>query len=72
MLKCQSMTCLSKVVKGEDAYIGTQVEARLRWDILPKNIRLEGGVAHIIAGDLMAGAVKKDTTYAYTQAVFKF
>ncbi len=30
-------------ITGEDSYIGTQMEARLRWDIIPNNIRLEGG-----------------------------
>ena len=59
-------------IKGTDAYIGTQIEARLRWDIVPKNIRLEGGVAHIFAGDLMDEAGKKDTTYAYTQLGLQF
>jgi hypothetical protein len=59
-------------INGKDSYIGTQIETRVRWDILPKNIRLEGGVAHIFAGDLMTSANKNDTTYAYTQAVFTF
>jgi len=35
-------------IKDEDAYTGTQVEARLRWDILPDNILLEGGL-HIFS-----------------------
>ena len=59
-------------ITGEDAYIGTQMEARLRWDIIPNNIRLEGGVTHIIAGDLMEGAAKVDSTFAYTQIELKF
>jgi len=59
-------------ITGNDSYIGTQIEARVRWDILPKNIRLETGIAHIFAGDLMKGAGKVDSTYAYTQIGLKF
>ncbi|MCK5871611.1 MAG: alginate export family protein, partial [Methylococcales bacterium] len=59
-------------INGTNSYIGTQIEARLRWDILPKNVRLEGGVAHIFAGNLMENADKKDSTYVYSQMVLKF
>jgi hypothetical protein len=59
-------------ITGKEAYIGTQLEARLRWDILPKNLRLEGGVAHIFAGDLMDSAHKKDSTYVYSQMTLHF
>ncbi|MCK4494480.1 MAG: alginate export family protein, partial [Methylococcales bacterium] len=59
-------------INDTDAYIGTQIEARLRWDVLPKNVRLEGGIAHIFAGDLMKNAHKKDSTYVYSQMVLKF
>ncbi len=59
-------------INGTDSYIGTQIEARIRWDILPKNVRLEGGIAHIFAGDLMENAHKKDSTYVYSQMVLKF
>jgi hypothetical protein len=53
-------------------YIGTQLETRLRWDIVPGNLRLEAGAAHIFAGDLMDKAGKTDATYIYTQASFSF
>jgi len=59
-------------IKGSQSYIGTQLEARLRWEPLPKNLQLEGGVAHLFAGDLMRQAGKGDMTYAYTQATVKF
>jgi len=59
-------------IKGSQAYIGTQIEARLRWEPLPKNLQLEGGVAHLFAGDLMNQAGKGDATYVYTQATVKF
>ena len=55
-----------------DNYIGTQVEARVRWEILPQNIRIELGAAHLFAGDVMDGAGKSDATYLYSQAVFWF
>jgi len=57
---------------GQDAYIGTQVEARLRWEPLPNNLRIEGGVAHLFSGDLIDQAGNGDSTYAYTQASIKF
>jgi len=55
-----------------DNYIGTQIEARVRWKVLPKNIRIEAGAAHLFAGDVMDGAGKSDATYVYSQAVFWF
>ena len=63
---------ISNPAGQSENYIGTQIETRLRWDIIPKNLRLEGGVAHIFAGDLMDRAGKKDVSYVYTQAVFSF
>ena len=59
-------------IKGQDAYIGTQVEARLRWEPLPNNLRIEGGVAHLFSGDLIVQAGNGDSTYAYTQVSVKF
>jgi hypothetical protein len=53
-------------------YIGTQVETRLRWDVVPGNLRFEAGAAHIFAGDLMDNAGKTDTGYFYTQASLSF
>jgi hypothetical protein len=53
-------------------YIGTQIEARLRWDAVPKNIRLEAGAARIFAGELMENAGKDDVTYLYTSITLTF
>ncbi len=53
-------------------YIGSQIETRLRWDIIPKNLRLEAGAAHIFSGDLMNNAGKQDVSYFYTQASLSF
>jgi len=55
-----------------DNYIGTQFEARVRWEVAPKNIRVEAGAAHLIAGDVMNNAGKSDATYLYSQMVFSF
>lgn len=59
-------------ISGQDGFIGTQIETSLQWEPLPGNLALEGGVAHIIAGDLMDEAEKNDTTYGYTQVTVKF
>lgn len=59
-------------INGSDSYIGTQIEARLRWKALPGNLHFETGVAHVFAGDLMDSAGKDDSTLTYVQATFKF
>lgn len=59
-------------VIGQDAYIGTQIEARFRWEPLPTNLQVEAGVAHLFAGDLINQLGNGDTTYAYTQVSVKF
>ncbi len=57
---------------GTESYIGSQLETRLRWDALPGNLRLESGLAYLIAGDLMNEMQKQDSTYGYLQALIKF
>ncbi len=59
-------------IKGDQAYIGTQIEARLRWEPVSDNLRFEAGVAHLFSGKLMVQAGKGDVTYLYTQATVKF
>ncbi len=59
-------------IDGRQAYIGTQLEARLRWEPLSGNMQIEGGVAYLFAGDLMKQAGKNNTHYAYTQVTVKF
>ncbi|MFT5397202.1 MAG: hypothetical protein ACI85N_002420 [Gammaproteobacteria bacterium] len=63
---------ITNVAGQSDNYIGTQIEARVRWEVLPKNIRIEAGAAHLLAGDVMDNAGKSDATYLYSQAVFWF
>lgn len=58
-------------INGQDAYIGTQIEARFRWQPIAKSLQLEAGVAHLFAGDLIDQSGNGDTTYAYTQITVK-
>jgi hypothetical protein len=55
-----------------ESFIGTQVEASLRWDIIPKSVQVELGGAYLSAGDLMTGANKGDSSYFYSQWVLSF
>ncbi len=59
-------------INGQDAYIGTQLEARFRWQPVAKSVLFEAGVAHLFVGDLIKQAANSDTTYAYTQMTVKF
>lgn len=63
---------ISNSIGQSDNFIGTQIEARVRWELVPKNIRVETGAAHLFAGDIINGASKNDSSYFYTQAVFWF
>ena len=57
-------------------FIGQQIEARLRWEVIPNNIRVEAGVAHLFAGEFMDDAPNSnrqgDATYVYSQIGFTF
>ncbi len=59
-------------INESNPYIGTQIEGRLRWDILPGNMRMETGFVHLISGDLMNAVNRNDVTYGYFQAAIKF
>lgn len=56
------------------SFVGSQLEMRLRWDVVPGNVRLETGAAHLFAGkfadDAPNGNDQGDATYVYTQLVF--
>jgi hypothetical protein len=57
-------------------YVGTQVELALRWQAIPGNLTLEGGYAHLFAGDFIDDAPNSnrqgDSNYVYTQATIEF
>jgi hypothetical protein len=59
-----------------DSFIGQQVEMRLRFEVVPKNIRFEAGVAHLFAGEFMRDAPNTngqgDVTHVYSQIGFQF
>lgn len=54
------------------SYLGTQFEMRLRWELLPGNLRLETGYAHLFDGDFIENAPNSsrpgDLDYFYLQA----
>ncbi len=58
------------------SYVGSQIELRARWRIFPKNVTLEGGYAHLFAGEFMDNAPtspsRGDADYVYTQIVLEF
>jgi hypothetical protein len=57
-------------------YVGSQIEMRVRWRIFPKNVTLEGGYAHLFAGEFMDDAPTSPSRggadYVYTQIVFEY
>ncbi len=58
------------------SFIGQQVELRVRWEVVPNRIRLEGGAAHLFAGEFMRDAPNSNcqgsATYLYSQIGFTF
>ncbi|HEX9646605.1 MAG TPA: alginate export family protein, partial [Alphaproteobacteria bacterium] len=57
-------------------FLGTQVEARLRWQVVPGNLQLEAGYAHLFAGSFADRAPNAtgegDTDFAYGQMALTF
>lgn len=58
------------------SFVGNQLEASVRWDLIPGNLRLEAGGAHIFAGDFIEeapnAAQRGDTTYGYASLELRF
>jgi len=58
------------------SFVGHQLEARLRWDVAPGNLRLEIGGAHLFAGGFIDDAPNAtgqgDTTYGYLALDVRF
>ncbi len=54
-------------------YLGTQFETRVRWEVLPGNLRFEAGYAHLFDGEFLRNAPNSngpgDLNYFYAQAV---
>jgi len=60
---------------GSGTFVGSQIELRLRWDVLPRNWRLEVGYAHLFGGEFIDEAPNAnggDTNYVYSQVGVKF
>lgn len=57
-------------------FVGHQAEIRVRWEAMPGNLRLEGGVARLFAGGFLDDAPNAngegDATYAYLQSILTF
>ena len=57
-------------------YLGTQIEFRIRVDLIPGNATLETGYAHIFGGDFIDAAPNSneqgDSDYFYTQITLRF
>ena len=58
------------------SYVGQQLEARIRWDILPGNCRLDTGVATLFKGSFLQNAPNAnpngDTLYAWVECTVTF
>ncbi|MFK7794289.1 MAG: alginate export family protein [Gammaproteobacteria bacterium] len=58
------------------SYLGQQLEARLRWDIFPENLRWEIGAAYLFKGGFANDAPNAndqgDSNFLYSQATFSF
>jgi hypothetical protein len=58
------------------SFIGHQIEARVRWDVLPGNLRIEAGGAYLFAGDFIKNAPnathRGDTAYGYVSVAITF
>ena len=56
-------------------WFGHQFEMRVRWQPLPGNLLIEGGYAHLFAGEFIDNApnspMQGDTGYVYVQAVVR-
>ncbi len=57
-------------------FIASQIELRVRWDALPRNLRIEAGAAWLFAGEFVDDAPNSNgvdrSTYAYLQATLHF
>ena len=58
------------------SYVGQQLEARIRWDILPGNCRLDTGVTTLFKGSFLQNAPNAnpngDTLYAWVECTVTF
>lgn len=58
-----------------NGFVGHQIETRFRWNILPKSVRLEAGLAYLTSGEFQEDAPNgqsDDSFYGYFQARLLF
>ena len=64
------------VLVDEESFATTeQIEARIRWDVLPKSFEIELGCATLLEGsfqDRASGGQGEDASYGYLQTTFRF
>lgn len=58
-------------------FIGHQIEASIAWSVIPQNLQLEAGWAHLIKGEIARDAAtappdKSDSNYFYVQTTVRF
>jgi len=58
-------------ISSDETYVGSQIEFSVKWEIVPKNVIVEVGGAHLFAGDVMDDADKNDANYGYAQVTLK-
>lgn len=58
------------------SFLGNQYDFRVRWDPAPKQVRVEAGVAYLLAGRFLETAPnangEEDAAYGYIQTTFSF
>ena len=58
------------------SFVGSQLEFRIRWKLLPGNLMLETGYAHLFAGEFIKDAPnashRGNSNYGYSQVVVTF
>jgi hypothetical protein len=68
-------TGVRDVTGSSGSFVGQQIEMRVRWWILPGNLLLEAGYAHLFAGEFIDNAPNSnggDSNYVYTQFSLQF
>jgi hypothetical protein len=67
---------LRDVTGNSGSYLRNQPEIRVRWEVFPGNLRIEGGVVHLFAGEFLKLARNSngqgDSTYGYLQSIVTF
>jgi hypothetical protein len=69
-------TGLRDTTGASGSYVGSQIELRLRATLLSGNVGVEGGYAHLLAGEFMKNAPgtpdRGDADYVYVQLVLRY